>query len=180
MTDAPVMQKRKYKKTIRPIRIEGDIAYVTLTKGYETVIDSADVNLVCMSNWCASITPRSIYAVRTVRYGEKTKMFYLHRDILLAPKGMEVDHINCNSLYNRRSNLRVATTAQNRHNQRIRPLNTSGFKGVSFAAKRGKWRAGICVNNKSITIGYFETKESAHSAYVSAAKKHFGEFARAK
>lgn len=35
----------------RPIRIEGDVAYVTLTRGYEAIIDAENVPLVEGYNW---------------------------------------------------------------------------------------------------------------------------------
>ena len=52
---------------IRQIRIQGDIAYVPLTKGYEAVIDAADVPLVQGNNWSATVRKRTCYAFRTER-----------------------------------------------------------------------------------------------------------------
>lgn len=86
----------------------------------------------------------------------------------------EVDHINMNKTDNRICNLRSATREQNRHNTTLSKRNTSGFKGVSFHRKMGKFQA--CHRRKS--LGYFSTAEEAHKAYARAAIAVAGEFAR--
>ncbi|WP_081275724.1 HNH endonuclease [Stenotrophomonas maltophilia] len=83
-----------------------------------------------------------------------------------------IDHINGNRDDNRLSNLRLATYAQNQQNRGIDRRNTSGFPGVSWDAKLGKWRAKICVNRKQIHIGSFATPEEAGEAYRLAKQKH--------
>lgn len=87
----------------------------------------------------------------------------------------DVDHINRLRDDNRLSNLRDATSVQNRQNTGIRSDNTSGHKGVWRAAKR--WRASIEANGVSTHLGYFDTKDEAGEAYRSAAQRLHGEFA---
>jgi hypothetical protein len=72
--------------------------------------------------------------------------------------------------------LRTATPSQNSANRRRPQNNRSGFKGVF--AYRGKWRATISKNGKSVLLGTYPTPQAAHAAYVAAARKLFGEFAR--
>jgi hypothetical protein len=55
--------------------------------------------------------------------------------------------------------------------------NTSGYKGVSWNKRKGKWRATITVNRKPLFLGYFGTPEEAAGAYDQAAIRHFGEYA---
>ena len=55
--------------------------------------------------------------------------------------------------------------------------NKSGFKGVCQVGD--KWQAGIKHQGKSIHLGWHDTPEEAHAAYVAAASRIFGEFARA-
>lgn len=88
------------------------------------------------------------------------------------------DHINGNTLDNRRSNLRVVTRTQNNQNVTIRKHNKSGYKGVSLEKKTGRWVAVIQANNKRIHLGTFDTPEEAYAAYCEAAKKYHGKFAR--
>ncbi len=93
-------------------------------------------------------------------------------------KGRVTDHRNEKKLDNRRSNLRAATTSQNRGNEGLRKNNTSGYKGVSWSEWAGKWMARIRVNYKHIHLGYFKWKTDAARAYNKAARKHFGRFAK--
>ena len=87
-----------------------------------------------------------------------------------------IDHRDGNSTNNRWSNLRRATPSQNNANRRRPRHNTSGYKGVYF--RWGFWRACIKRNGRRIYLGVFATPEEAHAAYVAAARKLFGEFAR--
>lgn len=163
---------------IRPIRIEGDVAYVPLTKGYEALIDASDVHLVDGFNWHACVTPRVVYALRGVYPGGHKVAVYMHRVIMAAPSGMDVDHINCDGLDNRRINLRLATRSQNQRNQRLHKDNASGIKGVSFDENIGKWRARIKLYGKEYRLGAYLTKEDAAFARQAASAELHGEFAR--
>ena len=155
-------------KRIREIRIEGNIAYVPLTKGHEAIIDAADVHLVKGWNWCALVTTWTVYAHRCGGPKGKQKSYYMHRILMGDPKGLEVDHIDGNGINNRRSNLREATKAQNRHNQRVSIANSSGYKGVSWHKSCDKWHARIKRDGKSQHLGLFKTAEAAHAAYCRA------------
>lgn len=165
----------------RPIRIEGDVAYITLTKGYEAVIDAADVPLVEGYVWHAIPRKHTVYAQHTTPLPNR-KAVLLHRLIMGEPAGMNVDHRDGDGLNNRRrgeaGNLRIATVSQNRHNTRLLDRNTSGFKGVTWDKSRGKWKAMICLNDKRVNLGRFDDLEAAHAAYVAASQSLHGEFGR--
>jgi hypothetical protein len=90
-----------------------------------------------------------------------------------------VDHANLIRSDNRWDNLRSATGSENCANAKLSSRNTSGFKGVCWYRAYSKWRAQIMVRGKHVTIGYFSNPEEAHAAYVAAAEKYFGKFARA-
>lgn len=164
----------------RPIRIEGDVAYVTLTRGYETVIDAEDVPLVEGYNWYCLPARQTGYAIRDLWLGGENKKIpvMMHRVILDAPTGLYVDHIDGNGLNNRRGNLRFATPSQNSCNMRITTKNTSGYKGVFWVKDKGKWAAQIVLNYKAKHLGYFDTPEEAHKAYCEASERLHGEFGR--
>jgi hypothetical protein len=91
----------------------------------------------------------------------------------------KIDHANGDPDDNRIANLRPATTAQNMQNSRRFSTNSSGLKGVSFCRQTKRWRAKIVVNGRAIHLGRFQSAEQAHDAYVAAARKYFGDFARA-
>lgn len=147
---------------------------------YFAIVDECDADLADL-NWSILLTkdkkPR--YAVR--KYG-----IFLHRIILgrilyrdlLSSE--EVDHIDGNGLNCIRSNLRLATHAQNMQNQGKYANNTSGFKGVSWNKQHQKWVASIQINNKPIHLGLFITKELAYEAYCKAADKFHQDFANYK
>ena len=162
----------------RPIRIVGDLAYVTLTRGYEAVIDSADVPLVDGFNWCALVHKNAVYARRADCSGIKQRAVYLHRVILGEPDGMDVDHRDGDGLNNRRNNLREATRSQNMCNQRISSRNTHGLKGVHWHKAAGKWQAHIKLNGRNRHLGLFTTPEAAYAAYCDASTRLHGDFGR--
>jgi hypothetical protein len=165
-------------KKLRPIRICGDIAYVTLTRGHTAVIDTSDAAMVGMFNWYAMVTPHTVYAQRMDRSAPKRRAVLLHRTIIGEKDGLEVDHKDSDGLNNRRDNLREVTRTQNRMNSRIGKNNSSGFKGVYLEACSGKWRAEIVKNHKTTYLGRFTTPEGAHDAYCKASHELHGEFGR--
>ena len=92
-----------------------------------------------------------------------------------------VDHINGNKADDRWLNHREADYSQNAANGRIhKDKQKSAFKGVFWDKNRNKYLASIGVNYRIINLGRFDTAEEAHAAYVTAAKKYFGEFARVR
>ncbi len=167
------------KRTIRPIIISGNTAFITLSQGYIAKIDAADVALVEGVNWCATVDPCTVYAMRTEQIGGRQKTIKLHRQIMDPPHGLQVDHISGDGLDCRRKNMRLATRFQNARNARRSRANTSGFKGVSWHVGGQNWQAMIWGRGKNKHLGHFTTPEAAHAAYVEASERLWGEFARA-
>ena len=168
------------KQVDRPIRVKGDIAYVPLTSGKEAIIDAADVPLVEKLNWFARRGPYTFYAGTNVPgIISRQKTILMHRLLIDAPHGLLVDHINGDGLDNRRSNLRLATMAQNQHNVGLRRDNASGFKGVMWHKRSARWRAAIVCNGRKIHLGGHKTAEAAYDAYVEASKLYHGPYGRA-
>lgn len=168
-------------RIIRPIKLCFDRAEIPLTRSMTAIIDLADVHLVEHLSWHAIPGRVSHYASASIpaSMGGKRNVL-LHRFLLSAPAGMEVDHLDGDGLNCRRGNLRVATTAQNQQNRRISADNTSGLKGASFDRTKKQWQAQIRINGRQTKIGHFNSAEEAHEAYVQTALRHFGEFARAR
>lgn len=171
-------------KSPRPIRIEGDVAYVPLTKGYTAIIDAADVPLVSAWSWQAKERRRpdgtlwTVYACRSGRENGKKTFHLLHRALTGYGPGVIPDHIDGNGLNNRRLNLRPATVVQNGYNCARYANNTSGAKGVSFHKQSRKWAANIRVDGVQRTIGRFRCVTAAALAYAKASRELHGEFGR--
>lgn len=140
------------------------------------LVDDEDFERFAGANWYA-VMPYG-YVHRTV--GNRT--IYLHREILNAPVGMEVDHINRHPLDCRRANLRLATSASNKWNtaKRVmragRPIH-SRYKGVYWHTRSKLWQARLHIHGKTLSLRYHKTEEEAARAYDRAAAEHFGEFA---
>jgi HNH endonuclease len=115
-----------------------------------------------------------------VAIGFRGKRYLAHRLAWLFYHGEYptclIDHENGIGTDNRLVNLREATALQNRHNSRKKK---PGLKGSHKASKGERYRSSIRVEGKRIHLGCFSTPEDAHAAYVAAAEKYFGEFARA-
>lgn len=145
---------------------------IALTQGKFAKVDIADLPLVAVHLWSVV----NGYVCRSLPRPSK-KMVKMHRSILgLTDPNVKVDHINHDTLDNRRINMRLATNTQNVCHARSK-VGTSRFKGVSWNMRRGRWMAGIMVNRKHKYLGLFEDEELAARAYDAAALIHFGEFA---
>lgn len=118
------------------------------------------------------------YAIGTILYKTPVR---LHRLIVNAPKGMEVDHIDGNPLNNCRSNLRLCTRTENAKNRRKSKHGKVPYKGVRHNTTDGRNRgytARISLKGKYLDLGTYETAEEAARVYDTAARTHYGEFAR--
>jgi len=133
------------------------------SSGRFVIIDDEDLKLASVMTW--NYHPQG-YAVHN---GKR-----LHRLIMNAPDGVDVDHINGNKLDNRKSNLRLCNKTQNNRNSRPK-AGTSKYKGVHLFAN--KWRASITANRVVLQLGTFCDEDKAALAYNAAARHFFGEFA---
>jgi len=158
---------------------------IKLTQNQYTFIDDEDFDNLNQYKWfahyCKSV--ENYYAERHNNRKEKRPLILMHRIILNAPSNMEVDHINHNTLDNRKENLRICTKSQNHMNQKHRKNAISRYKGVNLAKKEYKnkvyqyWAAHIRINGKLVFLGHFKSEIQAAKAYDKAAKELFGEFA---
>lgn len=113
--------------------------------------------------------------------GFMLKRFLSHRVAFFMHEGWvpsEIDHINLDRKDNRIINLRASNPLTNSYNLPRRVDNTSGYKGVCFDKRKGKWMSRIHSDNKTHFIGYFNNKEDAALAYKEAAISKHGEFMR--
>lgn len=153
---------------------------IKLTRGFVTVIDDVDSDLAELK-WTTFLDEKQNSGPYAYRSPDNIRIHQVIMERILGRKlerGELADHVDGDGLNNKRENLRLSTFRQNAHNQKRSKRNTSGYKGVSYYAADGRWRANIRVDGKLCFLGYFNTPEEAHEAYKVAAVKHFGEFAR--
>ena len=120
-----------------------------------------------------------------LKVGINNKDYMVHRIIWLWMTGawpeFEVDHRDENPANNRWKNLRHATSSQNQRNRGPQKNNTSGYKGVTYVAKRKRWIAGVKLNGYRHNLGTFMSAEEAYAAYCKAASRlHGAEFLKTK
>ena len=143
---------------------------IHLTQGKVALIDAEDLDRVTQHTWCAAWMHYDWRAVAWI----DGKTVTLHRFVMNAGPGQQVDHKNGDGLDCRKSELRFATHRQNNQNTyRVKP---GCFKGVRPSGK--KYRSSIKANGRMIYLGTSDTAEEAARRYDAAALEHFGEFAR--
>lgn len=91
----------------------------------------------------------------------------------------DLDHVDTDRTNNCIKNLRPTDDTMNTGNSSRYKNNTSGYKGVSWHKSKKAWFANIRVNGRLVCLGKFSDPQAAHNAYMTAARAHFGEFARA-
>lgn len=147
---------------------------ILLTQGKFALVDDEDYKMLNQFRWYAhkakGIKSRKVFYVH--RKKDK-KTILMHRFILDAPKGFQVDHINGNGLDNRKSNLRIVTSRQNQQNRQVNC--TSKYPGVCWSLSAKKWMVDIKIKGKKKYLGYFKTEKEAFQAYKSAVHELTGE-----
>ena len=169
------------------IEINNDgTAWIYLSQNQRTLVDAIDLKVLLEFHWIAARHSRRNTYARAHYYREDGARRVVNMHTLLVRgfhpgKAAHVDHINMNTLDNRRSNLRIASSSTNRMNCEKMSTNKSGFKGVS----RSRWRPDApwvaIIYGKSFGqrfLGRFTTPEEAAAAYDAAARVLHGEFAR--
>lgn len=148
---------------------------IKLKDGYIVQIDDEDFERISKFKLYISISGKTQY-VRG--YGNK-KQFRLHRLILnITDPKISVDHIDGNGLNNQKSNLRACSHKQNSRNKRLNRNTSTGYKGVSLAKRKNKFRAYIKTESRQLHLGHFNTAEEAAKAYNIKALELFGEYAK--
>ncbi|MBT4394653.1 MAG: HNH endonuclease [Acidiferrobacteraceae bacterium] len=161
------------RRSTRSAFLRGNLAIIPLQDGTESITDSCHFDLVQDKTW----TGYKGYPAN----GAQQDRVFLHRIIWETENGtipdeLEVDHINRDPRDNRLSNLRTASRSQNVRNT-LSSGGRSTYRGVSESANwRNKgwgkrWVAHIKNDKKSQHLGYFDTEEEAHAAYVAAAEQ---------
>lgn len=146
---------------------------IELTRNKVSLVDDEDYEAIRQLRWYANWNGWKWYA------HNRTNSISMHRFILRAKRGTQIDHKNGNGLDNRKQNLRFCTNQQNAFNQKYpQKGNKLGLKGVYWHRPMKKFTAEITVGGKHMHLGFFDTPFDADTVYREAEKTYFGEFAR--
>jgi len=131
---------------------------IQLTKGRVALVDDDDYEYLSQWNWQANFNRNAgvFYARRNHRIGGRQVTTWMHRLILDAKKGQQVDHQNHDTLDNRKKNIRIVTHKENNKNKGIGKDNTSGVLGVWWRKDIMKWSVRIVHEGRRINLGCFD------------------------
>lgn len=150
---------------------------IQLTQGKVAIVDDSDYELLSAFKWQAQRGRRgNWYAVRTVKRGAKRITLGMHREITAAEPGVEVDHKDHDGLNNQRENLRLCCHHLNGAN-RVHPISSSGYRGVSWHKSKKVWQAKARNKNKYVYVGQFDDPREAAIARDKVVAQIYGEFA---
>ncbi len=151
---------------------------IKLSQGKFALVNNEDFDWLNKFKWFTLKYKQLYYAIRTIWKSDgKRYTIRMHREIMQAQKGQEIDHRNGDGLDNQRVNLRFCTHAQNIQNSRKLKNCSSKYKGVCWYKRDKVWIAYIRPNRKQIHLGYYQKEIKAAEAYNRKASELFGEFA---
>ena len=145
---------------------------IPLTQDQVALVDDEDFEWLMQWRWYADweSNTRSYYAGRHERLPDgKQTTVKMHREVLGLERGdkRQGDHVNHDTLDNRRENLRIATNQQNQFNRK-RPT-----KGYRWDKRSKKYQAYIQVGGVQKHLGLFDTPEQARAAYLAAKAEYY-------
>jgi hypothetical protein len=147
---------------------------IPLNHGKVALVDDEDFNFLNQFKWYAVNTSKwchfgYVMGYYPTKYREKhgIRTIYMHRLIMQPKQGFQIDHINGNSLDNRKENLRIVTNRENQHNLRDSSIRnyTSKYPGVSKMSS-GRFRALIQIGGVNKRLGVFDVEIDAANAYA--------------
>lgn len=144
--------------------------HIPLTRGQVSVVSMEDLNRVESEGPWQAIWSDKWYACN----GQGIKM---HRFIMNAPDGVEVDHVDGNGLNNERGNLRISTRLEGAKNRKVNRTSRSGYRGV-HRRKDGRFRVHVASNGKRGWHGTFNTLKEAVDKQIEVSKYLHGSFFR--
>jgi len=145
-------------------------------KLFKVIMDAKDVDILNKYDARVEINyNRTKIPYAAIKVDKKTgARRMLHRVIMNAPPGKVVDHINHNTLDNRKDNLRIVSYVENARNRAgLNRNNKSGYPGLRWHTEINKWVATIKINYKEIYLGAFINKEDAINIIKAARERYY-------
>ncbi len=166
------LAKNLFTKKYNNYKLDGEYGVgFTSNTNQEFYFDLEDYDKI--KDYCWDECTRESGYRALVAYDKETKSMITMSQIII---GKWCDHIDRNTLNNRKKNLRETTPLENSHNVSRRKDNTSGVTGVYYNKEYGFWCATISVNHKRLWLGCFNEKEDAIKARLEAEVKYYGDY----
>ena len=151
--------------------IDGNIAKIKIVnrknEKFFTIVDADDIPRLKELGYRWHVTwmknVDGYYAQTTINLGKidgfyRSNTMYLHSVISNKRKEEVVDHVNHDTLDNRKENLRITTNSKNlKHRGRLNKNNTSGSRNVSSDGK--VWMVQLQIDGKNKVLGKFELED---------------------
>jgi hypothetical protein len=155
---------------------------------FEVYIDAEDLHIIDELDYKVHVRKfkdyRSYYAMITVyltnEAGKKPNKYLLLHRLIMNVKNprIKVDHINHNTLDNRKTNLRLCSNSNNNRNrERKNSNNKSGYRNVCWLKKYNKWCDQLQINGKNTILGKFDDVDEAGTFAEQMRQKYYGEYA---
>lgn len=136
-----------------------------ISQNKKALLDDEDYEKFSVEKWFYS----NGYARRADEVREQGKRIttarWLHREIMGATRGEIIDHINRNTLDNRKENLRYATHSLNQQNRKVNSNNKSGVRCVYWHKQKQKWHIQVMLNRKKQSLGLYKDLDEAKKVY---------------
>lgn len=168
MTGLPILSETA-------VGVIDDLSDSVFVRGTRVWIDQGDKLLLAGRRWYLSAGNQQAEKLYVFSNNHGPRV-YLHRLIVSAGQHEFVDHLNGDTLDNRKRNLRICNRSQNNANRRDYSPS-SGYRGVYRSANNKRFEAQISVNNTKRRLGVFTSAIDAAQAYDAAAREAFGNFA---
>jgi hypothetical protein len=143
------------------------VRLIELTQGFYAEVSDEDYESVSRFRWHVKKHRRTAYAVRGNKSGSARCKTYMHREIIQAPDGLMVDHVDGNGLNNQRSNLRLSDNSQNQLNKK-HALGVANAIGITI--RNGRFRVRVQIRGVRYYGGSFKDKNEAIAAYEALKK----------
>ena len=167
-------ERSKFNSYILNLNDEnGEYGYeICLNTGSKFYFDMEDYDLIKQYCWSEHILANGYHRIEARKKGTKENIKFTE---LIGCKNY--DHIDRNTLNNRKYNLRLYEKSQNNMNRSLNKNNTSGIIGVCWDKNNKKWIARIGINYKNKLLGSYCNKEEAIKARLKAEKEYYKNFA---
>jgi hypothetical protein len=163
----------------RRVRYGYTFRRIKLTRGKYAIVDVEDFERLNKYKWhCTHCGYAKTAVPNKSDKGPRQIPVSMHKLICPAPDGMIIDHINRNSLDNRKANLRAATQKQNVWNRKFkRTKGRTRYNGIRWDKNKEKWQVRLTINGRRESFGYYADEIEAAKAFDRVAKKYRGEYA---